>query len=211
MSRLSCPPVSRVRMPPRRPLDTQAGDMAQARDPAPARQGARKTQLTAEMTRALNRRSAKRGGRTGARKAPGGRIRRARRYDATADFLAQISRAGIAPPIREWRFCGRLWRFDFAWIDQRIAGELEGGTWSGGRHTTGKGYAGDVEKYNEAALLGWFVIRFTPAQVKDGRAIGWLWRALSTAGPLPGVIRRSRPLAGEGDYTPATCISGNNI
>lgn len=36
----------------------------------------------------------------------------------------------------------------------------------------------DIEKYNEAALYGWTVIRVTPQMVRDGRAIEWLERAL---------------------------------
>ncbi|UCC53812.1 MAG: hypothetical protein JSV68_07520 [Anaerolineaceae bacterium] len=36
----------------------------------------------------------------------------------------------------------------------------------------------DCEKYNEAALYGWTVIRVTPKMISDGRAIDWLERAL---------------------------------
>lgn len=71
----------------------------------------------------------------------------------------------------EYRFDKkRLWRFDFAYPDRLIAIEVEGGVWSGGRHTTGKGFTDDCEKYNQAAALGWRVFRFTGAMVKDGRA-----------------------------------------
>jgi len=55
----------------------------------------------------------------------------------------------------------RKWEFDCAWPAVKIALELEGGTYSSGRHVRGAGYAGDCEKYNEAALLGWFVFRLT--------------------------------------------------
>lgn len=62
----------------------------------------------------------------------------------------------------EYRFHpSRKWRFDFAHPESRLAIELEGGTWGKGRHTTGKGYAADCEKYNAAAMAGWRVIRFT--------------------------------------------------
>jgi len=56
---------------------------------------------------------------------------------------------------------GRRWRFDFAHPGTRIAIEVEGGTWTGGRHTRGSGYAKDCEKYNEAQLNGWTVFRLT--------------------------------------------------
>ena len=35
-----------------------------------------------------------------------------------------------------------------------------------------------MEKYNTAALLGWTVLRFTPAMVKSGAAINLVLEAL---------------------------------
>lgn len=61
----------------------------------------------------------------------------------------------------------RKWRFDFA-IDPegyKIAIEIEGGTYIGGRHTRGKGYANDCEKYSSATVLGWSVLRYTTGQL----------------------------------------------
>lgn len=55
----------------------------------------------------------------------------------------------------------RRWRFDFAHERTRIAFEIEGGVWTGGRHTRGDGFTEDCEKYNEAALAGWTVFRIT--------------------------------------------------
>lgn len=62
----------------------------------------------------------------------------------------------------EYRFHPkRKWRFDYADVAHKIAVEIEGGIWSGGRHTRGSGYAKDVEKYNEATKLGWRILRYT--------------------------------------------------
>jgi len=61
----------------------------------------------------------------------------------------------------------RNWHFDLAWPEQKVAVELEGGTWSQGRHTRGKGYAEDCVKYNVAVELGWRVLRYTRDQIED--------------------------------------------
>jgi very-short-patch-repair endonuclease len=66
------------------------------------------------------------------------------------------------PLVPEHRFHPiRKWRFDFAHPAARVAVELEGGIWSGGRHTRGAGYKGDCEKYNEATLGHWAIFRLT--------------------------------------------------
>ena len=65
----------------------------------------------------------------------------------------------------------RKWRADFHLVEKMILVEVEGGIWSGGRHTRGKGYLGDMEKYNAATVMGYRVIRFSTEQVKSGLAI----------------------------------------
>jgi very-short-patch-repair endonuclease len=75
--------------------------------------------------------------------------------------------AGIEP-VREYVFAPpRRWRFDFCFPPVKIAVECEGGVWSGGRHTRGKGFEGDCEKYDQAVLQGWRVLRFTPSQIDN--------------------------------------------
>jgi len=88
------------------------------------------------------------------------------------ELFALHCRAEGFNPHREYKFHPtRRWRFDFAFLDVLVATEVEGGVWSGGRHGTGVGFTNDCEKYAEAALLGWRVLRFTSAQVKSGYAI----------------------------------------
>lgn len=79
--------------------------------------------------------------------------------------------------VREVRFHpSRRWRFDFVVLGlDKVAVEVEGGVWSGGRHTRGRGYIGDMEKYNEAALMGWKVLRY-PASDISTRVIADLER-----------------------------------
>ncbi len=68
--------------------------------------------------------------------------------------------------VREYVFSKRKWTFDFAFVQWALAVEIEGGVFSGGRHVRGKGYSNDIEKYNEAVLLGWRLLRFTPQQLE---------------------------------------------
>lgn len=73
----------------------------------------------------------------------------------------------------------RMWRFDFAWPDLMVAVECEGGTYTGGRHTTGAGFEKDAEKYAEAVARGWTVLRFTQRQITSGAALEALERVLT--------------------------------
>lgn len=96
-------------------------------------------------------------------------------------FEFQLVSRETPAPRKEYRFCeARAWRFDFAWPSLKLAVEIEGGARSGGRHTTGSGFAADCEKYSAAAILGWSVIRATGEQVKNGQAITWTITALRT-------------------------------
>lgn len=82
---------------------------------------------------------------------------------------------------REYKFHPkRLWRLDFAWPEQKIGVEIEGGVWTGGRHSTGVGFTLDCEKYAEAMCLGWSILRVTGSQVESGQAINWLMRVYTT-------------------------------
>ena len=101
------------------------------------------------------------------------------RDDAIAEYLAQLKMTGVDMPEFEYRFHpSRRWRADFAWIDEKVLAEYEGGIYTGGAHTRGKHYEGDCEKYNEAALLGFVVLRFTVNMVRSGLALQQTERAL---------------------------------
>ena len=85
----------------------------------------------------------------------------------------QLKSAKITGFTREYKFHSkRRWRLDFAWIDQKIGVEVEGGIWlprSG--HNTGVGISRDVEKGNSLTLLGWKLIRVTGKMIKSGEAL----------------------------------------
>lgn len=99
---------------------------------------------------------------------------------------SQIRITGLPTPVTEHRFhATRAWRFDFAWPERRLALEVEGGVGSRfatGRHTRGAGFTADAEKYNEAAIAGWRVLRVTGEQVRNGQALVWLEQALGGRG-----------------------------
>lgn len=98
------------------------------------------------------------------------------------EFLTQVELAEIPKPVCEHRFHEtRQWRFDWAWPELRVAVEYEGGIHHEGRHTRGKGFESDCEKYNEAAIAGWIVIRITYDMVRSGLALHQLLASLAAA------------------------------
>jgi very-short-patch-repair endonuclease len=107
---------------------------------------------------------------------------------SSAEFLLeqQLLQDDI-PFQREYRFAKpRRWRADFK-LGDRFSGrtiwrpllvEIDGGGFIGGRHGRGVGIERDAEKQSAAAILGYRVIRVTPRQVEDGRALSWIRQAL---------------------------------
>ena len=86
--------------------------------------------------------------------------KRAREYEMFRRKLASFVGCEIKP--EHPFFPGRRWRIDFAIVDIKIGIEIEGGVWANGRHTRGKGFIDDMEKYNAAITIGWVILRFTP-------------------------------------------------
>lgn len=89
------------------------------------------------------------------------------------DLLAhQIRALALPKPEREHAFHPeRKWRFDFAWPAFMIAVEVDGGTYSRGRHVRPEGFEKDAEKLNAAAELGWRVYRYTSGMIRSGHAV----------------------------------------
>lgn len=97
--------------------------------------------------------------------------RKPKKLSPGEEAFALHCRADFHPvdqPLREHVFHPtRKWRFDFAFVEPKIAVEIEGF----GRHQRMGGFATDMEKYNAAAKLGWRVLRFTTAMAVRGDAI----------------------------------------
>lgn len=104
-------------------------------------------------------------------------------------FFGLLKLHGLPLPETEHPFAPpRKWRFDFAWSlaprlgrpnRLKVALEVEGGVWTRGRHTRGKGFIADMAKYNEAAIRGWKVIRVTPQQLCTLETVALIKRALN--------------------------------
>lgn len=120
------------------------------------------------------------------RRRPSGRIKA-----TVADFgtVWRMKRLGPAP-VTEFVFHPvRDWRFDYAWPAAKVAVEMEGGTFKRGgrsRHTTAVGHHEDCNKYNEAALLGWCVLRYTAKHMAESpvpvvEQVAWAIRSRLTA------------------------------
>lgn len=93
--------------------------------------------------------------------------------------VAYLERLGLPRPTTEHFFHPtRQWRFDFAWLKEKVALEVHGATWAGGHHSRGKGQQDDWEKLNEAQLLGWRVFQCSPKQVDSGAIFETLKKAV---------------------------------
>ena len=95
-------------------------------------------------------------------------------------FFQALQKLDIPIPTKEYQFHHkRKWRFDYAFIDYKMAIEVEGGIWIQGRHTRPQGYINDMEKYNEANLMGWKIIRVAPKDLLKRETIDLIKRGLN--------------------------------
>ncbi len=65
----------------------------------------------------------------------------------------------------------RKWRADYFFPSANLALEIEGGAFTNGRHTRGKGFVNDMEKYNAMTLQGIKLLRYTPDQLNQPTTI----------------------------------------
>jgi hypothetical protein len=99
-------------------------------------------------------------------------------------FTALCQEHGCPAPVPEYRFHGeRLWRWDYAWPEQLVALEVDGGVWTGGKHGRGSGIVKDHEKRNAGAQLGWRLLLATPKQLLRKETVAMVARTLRTGAP----------------------------
>lgn len=98
----------------------------------------------------------------------------------TSDLFTQSIRSIFkCECVKEFAFHPkRRWRFDYAIPEYRIAIEVEGGVWTQGRHTRAKGFLGDMDKYNTAAVMGWTLVRTTPNKLMTKQTMDFIQQAL---------------------------------
>ena len=95
------------------------------------------------------------------------KTRQAKPQQLKSDFFTLLCRSDLKVEcVKEDKFHPtRKWRFDYAIPEHKIAVEVEGGVWTGGRHTSPKGFLNDMEKYNTATVMGWRVLRTIPDEL----------------------------------------------
>jgi len=119
------------------------------------------------------------------------RGRKKEKPDYEAILAASLKAVKIGGWTTQYKFCKtRMWTADFCWENEKLRVEVEGGlrinvkkkdgtnVITPGRHTSEAGFTRDCIKYNEAAILGWRLLRVTGKQVNSGQALIWIERAL---------------------------------
>lgn len=88
---------------------------------------------------------------------------------------------GLPAAVAEHRFHpARKWRFDFAFVSQKVAVEVQGGIWTRGRHTRGAALKQEWEKLNAAAAMGWRILYCAPGGQARADFVNALKEALAT-------------------------------
>jgi len=94
-------------------------------------------------------------------------------------FAMQLDAVGLDGYVREYQAIpGRRFRFDFCWVKERLAVEIQGGTYSRGAHARPLGIKRDYEKGNLAVKHGWRVLQFDADMVKSGQALDFTEKML---------------------------------
>ena len=101
-------------------------------------------------------------------------------HDYKTEFEQQLGLVGIQVEREFFFHPSRKWRSDWRVRDTHVLVEFEGGLFKkrAAGHSSVTGILRDIEKYNEAALAAWIVIRIAPNHVRNGEALKWVERAV---------------------------------
>jgi hypothetical protein len=113
---------------------------------------------------------------------------------ADREFLFQCQALKLPPVFAQWRFqnsrhpnsASRKWRCDFVFDDPyRVMVEIDGGIWIKGAHGHPTDIIRNMTKGNDAVLLGYAVLHFTPEEVTSGHAVAFTQKVLKAKGWKP--------------------------
>ena len=94
-------------------------------------------------------------------------------------FLLMLKARKMPTPETEFTFHPtRKFRLDYAWLEQKVGLEGDGGIWTGGAHGRGTGITRDQLKTNLAAGEGWRILRCTPSKLASDDTLDHINRAL---------------------------------
>lgn len=96
-------------------------------------------------------------------------------------LVEQLLRIDLPDFVSDYRWHStRQWKWDIAFIDQRIAIEVDGARQDGkGDHQTEQGMTNDCQKQCNGILWGWTVLRVTATMVKSGEAADLIQRTIT--------------------------------
>ncbi len=105
-------------------------------------------------------------------------------------FRFQCKAMSLPPVTEQFEFAkpmGRKFKADFCFEPWKLIIEVNGGVWlkGGGAHSRPAKIEGDMERQQYAVRMGYFVLPFTPAQVKSGHAVNWTRQVLINFGWRP--------------------------
>ena len=110
-------------------------------------------------------------------------LRKAEADAIRAEFRLMCRDAGLPMPATEYMFAkeslGRDWRFDYAWIEERVALEVDGGLFVYGGHNRGGFILKTHDKQNAAATLGWRILHCVPKTLRTPETIALVRRTLN--------------------------------
>jgi very-short-patch-repair endonuclease len=87
--------------------------------------------------------------------------------DLEGEFAGVMHMLGVPEPARQYKFHKpRKWPMDFAWVDAKLAVEIDGET----AHARWHQITRDAKKRNQAVLDGWRVLVFTGSMVDQDAA-----------------------------------------
>ena len=101
------------------------------------------------------------------------------------ELLSHVRAVGLPEPVREYKAIpGRKFRFDFAWVEQKLLVEVQGAIWKGGEggHSSGVGIMRDHEKNNLAVINGYRVLYVNGNTIRSGEAVTEIETALNNNG-----------------------------